>query len=213
LIYTEFAGRLVVEKTTLALPAIYDKGITYMKLSTLIQATILVALFGFLSACGGRTNIESDLGIKGAPDWVNEGTQAVSDKKGRVIQGVGMSVVLGDFSLQKSTADARARAEIARVLSSYVESTMSDFTASSGGQLDASIEREIKSKTTLALSGARILGHWKDKKSGDVYAFAELDMKEVDATLQAATAMSDGFQKYYSQKAASGFDRFFEEKQ
>jgi len=130
-----------------------------------------------------------------------------------VIQGVGMSVVLGDFSLQKSTADARARAEIARVLSSYVESTMSDFTASSGGQLDASIEREIKSKTTLALSGARILGHWKDKKSGDVYAFAELDMKEVDATLQAATAMSDGFQKYYSQKAASGFDRFVEEKQ
>jgi hypothetical protein len=38
-------------------------------------------------------------------------------------------------------------------------------------------------------------------------------MKEVDATLQAATAMSDGFQKYYSQKAASGFDRFVEEKQ
>lgn len=184
-----------------------------MKSSTLMQAALIALLFGFLSACGGRTNIESDLGIKGAPDWVNEGSQAVSDQKGRLIQGVGMSAALGDFSLQKSTADARARAEIARVLSSYVESTMNDFTASAGGQLDASVEREIKSKTALALSGARILGHWKDKKTGDVYAFAELDMKEVDATLKAATAMSEGFQKYYSQKAASGFDRFVEEKQ
>lgn len=185
-----------------------------MKLSKLLCATTLLALFGLLSACGGgRTHIESDLGIKGAPDWVNEGTQAVSDKKGRLIQGVGMSAALGDFSLQKTTADARARAEIARVLSSYIESTMNDFTASAGGQLDASVEREIKTKTALALSGARILGHWRDKKTGVIYAFAELDMKEVDATLKAATAMSEGFQKYYSQKAASGFDRFVEEKQ
>lgn len=184
-----------------------------MQVSSFIKTMTLAFAVLALTACGGRTNIESDLGIKGAPDWVNEGTQAVSDKKGRLIQGVGMAPAMGDFSLQKSTADARARAEIARVLSSYVESTMNDFTASAGGQLDASVEREIKSKTQLALSGARILGHWKNKKSGDIYAFAELDMKEVEKTLKSATAMSEGFQKYYSQKAASGFDRFVEEKQ
>ncbi len=184
-----------------------------MKSSKLISTVTLFLLFGLLSACGGRTNIESDLSIKGAPDWVNEGTQAVSDQKGRLIQGVGMSAALGDFSLQKSTADARARAEVARVLSSYVESTMNDFTASADGKLDASVEREIKSKTALALSGARILGHWKDKRTGDIYAFAELDMKEVNATLKSATEMNEGFQAYYDQKAASGFDRFVEEKQ
>ena len=186
----------------------------FTKSAALLAKILLISAVSLgMLACGGRTNIESDLHIKGAPDWVNEGTQAVSDKKGRLIQGIGMAPVMGDFSLQKSTADARARAEIARVLSSYVESTMNDYTASAGGQLDASVEREIKSKTELALSGARILGHWKNKKNGDIFAFAELDMKEVDKTLKAATALSAGFQKYYSQKAASGFDRFVEEKQ
>ena len=51
---------------------------------------VLSAAYAFLcvllTACtGGATKIESDLGIKGAPDWVNEGTQAVSNKDGRLI--------------------------------------------------------------------------------------------------------------------------------
>ena len=44
-----------------------------------------------LTACGGSVTIESDLGIKGAPDWVNEGTQAVDNPGGRFLYGVGMA--------------------------------------------------------------------------------------------------------------------------
>jgi hypothetical protein len=182
-------------------------------LAVFIKPSLIGIFCLSLMACAGGTNIESDLGISGAPDWVNEGTHAISDDDGRLIQGMGMAPPMGDLSLQKGTADSRARAEIARVLSSYIETTLNDYTASASGQLDASVEREIKTQTKLALSGAKIMGHWKNDDTGDIFSFAELDMEAVDKTLEAATSLSEGFQKYYSQQEISGFNRFVEEKQ
>ena len=163
-----------------------------------------------LGACSSKTTIESDMGLDNAPDWVNEGTQAVSDDDGRLIHGVGMAPAMGDISLQKATADNRARAEIARVLSTYVDAVITDYTASSGNQTDLNVEREIRSTTQLALSGARILGHWKDEDSGDVYAFAELDMEAVDRSLETATSLSTAFKDHYKENAAANFERFME---
>ena len=165
-----------------------------------------------VGACSSQTTIESDMGISGAPDWVNEGTQAVKDKDGRLIQGVGMAPAMGDVSLQKATADNRARAEIARVLSTYVDAVIKDYTASSGGEADMNVEREIRSTTQLTLSGARILGHWKDDDTGDVYAFAELDMDAVEKSLKTATSLSDAFKGHYEENANANFDRFMENK-
>jgi hypothetical protein len=60
----------------------------------------------------------------------------------------------------------------------------------------------------LALSGARILGHWKDEETGDVYAFAELDMDAVNKTLETATSLSAVFKDHYKENADANFDRF-----
>ena len=163
-----------------------------------------------LGACSSKTTIESDMGLSDAPDWVNEGTQAVSDDDGRLIHGVGMAPAMGDVSLQKATSDNRARAEIARVLSTYVDAVIKDYTASTGSDADLSVEREIRSTTQLALSGARILGHWKNEENGDVYAFAELDMDAVNKSLETATALSDAFKGHYNENANANFDRFME---
>ena len=35
-----------------------------------------------LAGCGGKTAVESDLHIDGAPDWVNEGNQMLKDRDG-----------------------------------------------------------------------------------------------------------------------------------
>ncbi len=174
--------------------------------------TLCVLFLAFaLGACSSKTTIESDMGLDNAPDWVNEGTQAVSDDDGRLIHGVGMAPPMGDVSLQKATADNRARAEIARVLSTYVDAVISDYTASTGSEADLNVEREIRSTTQLVLSGARILGHWKDEDTGDVYAFAELDMDAVDKSLETATALSEAFKGHYKENADANFDRFMEE--
>ncbi len=165
-----------------------------------------------LGACSSKTVIDSDMGISGAPDWVNEGSQAVENNEGRLIHGVGMAPAMGDMSLQKSTADNRARAEVARVLSIYIDAVSKDYTASSGGEADLNVEREIRSTTQLALSGARILGRWKDEETNDVYAFAELDMDAVEATLKTATSLSDAFKTYYKENSNTNCDRFMEKK-
>ena len=80
-----------------------------------------------LTSCAGRTKLESDLAIKGAPDWVNKGTNYVNDKDGRLFHGVGSASAMGDASLQRATADDRARAELERIFSSYLDVVSSDY--------------------------------------------------------------------------------------
>lgn len=187
----------------------------------LMPAGLLAALF-LVSACSGPTKIESDLGIKGAPDWVNEGTQAVSNKKGRLIQGVGSAPDLGDMALQQSTADNRARAEIARVLSSYLDVTMNDYLASSsqpkanddtaGYAADASVQQQINNLSKAVLNGSRIIGRWKDKRTGVIYSFAELDLKRVQEMATAAGTMNEGLKQYLEDQGNAVFDNFVMEK-
>jgi hypothetical protein len=119
-----------------------------------------------------------------------------------------MASNLSDTSLQKSTADGRARAEIARILNTYIDSTLDDYTASMGDTADINVERTIRSTTKLAISGARILGHWKDKKTGDIYAFAELNLDSMDELIAQAENLSSSFKQYYQQSRSANFDRF-----
>lgn len=186
-----------------------------------LSGALLVVLF-LLSACSsGPTRIESDLGIKGAPDWVNEGTQAVSNKKGRLIQGVGSAPDLGDMSLQQSTADNRARAEIARVLSSYMDVTLNDYLASSslprgdageGYAADASVQQQINNLSKAVLNGSRIVGRWKDERTDVIYSFAELDLKRVQEMAAAAGTMNEGLKHYLADRGNAVFDNFVMEK-
>ena len=181
---------------------------------------LTVAATFLLTACGGPTNIESDLGIKGAPDWVNEGSQAVSDKDGRLIQGVGSAPNLGDAALQKATAENRARAEIARVLSSYMDVALNDYLGSSnagseaeGGRVtDSSVQQQINSLSQVVLNGAKIIGNWKDEDTGIIYSFAELDTKRIIDIVAANRTMSEELKNYLLTQGDAVFDDFVKEK-
>ncbi len=163
-----------------------------------------------LTACGGRTLVESDLRIKGAPDWVNEGTQVVDDRRGRLLHGVGMAPPMGDASLQRSVADDRARAEIARILSSRLQVISRDYLTASGQgedrRLEQSISRDIENLTRLNLAGARIVARWKDKRSGDVYSLAELDTRAVKAMMDNVQTMNQDFLRYLQDNAGRLFE-------
>lgn len=174
----------------------------------LILATL--ALFG-LAGCSGKTTVESDLHIKGAPDWVNEGTHMLNDRGGRLFHGVGSAAAMGDESLQKSTADERARAELARILSSYLTVASRDYSAaasSAGEQVnEQSVSRQIDNLTEINLTGARIIGRWRDRRSGTIYAIAELDMKQMKQTLEQAQQMSPALRDFLTRESDTLFDR------
>jgi hypothetical protein len=170
-----------------------------------------------LAACGGgKTIVESDLGIKGAPDWVNKGTQAVNDKDGRLFHGVGSSGSLGDEPLQRSTADDRARAEVARMLSTYIDAVSSDYSAASGtganANADQAVSRQIKAITKQNLAGSKIIGRWKDSRTNMVYSIAEIDLKQIKTTLEGANGMNDDLKRYVGRNAENVFDKVSGEK-
>jgi hypothetical protein len=175
------------------------------------------AMAAVLAACGGgKTVVESDLGIKGAPDWVNKGTQAVNDKDGRLFHGVGAAPALGDDALQRSTADDRARAEVARMLSTYIDAVSNDYSAAAGtganANADQSVSRQIKAVTKQNLAGSKIIGRWKDSRTNMVYSIAELDFKSVKTTLEGANGMNDDLKRYLGRNADNIFDKVSGEK-
>ncbi|MYM62636.1 LPP20 family lipoprotein [Pseudomaricurvus sp. HS19] len=174
----------------------------------------LLAAFALtLAGCGGSPTIESDLGIKGAPDWVNEGTQAVENPDGRYLYGVGFAAPMNDQSLQRSAADGRARAELARIVSTYVDSALHDYASASGDTTVNSIEQSVKSTTQTALSGAKIKGRWLDPRTGNIYSFAEMDMSALDGAISSAAKLSENFKQYYQNNATANFHRFVEAEQ
>ncbi|MBV1915584.1 MAG: LPP20 family lipoprotein [Pseudomonadales bacterium] len=177
-----------------------------------LKLFLSVSILAGLVACGGSPTIESDLGVKGAPDWVNEGTQSVDSDDGRYIYGVAFAPPMNDSSLQTATADNRARAELARTVSTYVSSTLSDYSASSGNAASTSIEQNITSATQTLLNGSKIKGRWLDKHSGNIYSFAEMDMESLDDSIAAADKLSPEFKKFYSENSSANFQRFVTDK-
>ncbi len=169
-----------------------------------------------LVACSSKTKVESDMNISGAPDWVNEGTNILKDKDGRLFHGVGFAPPMGDMSLQKSTADNRARAEVARVLSSYMNVVSRDYVESTGTgeqqDLSQAVSHDIENITKVNLTGAKIIGNYRDEKTNTIYSIAELDMKHVKGILDSVESMNQGFRDYIKNKGDNIFDRMAGEK-
>ncbi|MGH8370755.1 MAG: LPP20 family lipoprotein, partial [Gammaproteobacteria bacterium] len=136
--------------------------------------------------------------------------QALDNKDQRLIHGIGSAPSMNDLSLQTSTADERARAEVARVLSSVMHVVSQDYAASAGTDKDqqnqASVSRQIESITDQNVSGAKIIAHWQDPKSGAVWSLAELDMDHVKQMVAGSQQMNAGFKDYFAAHADNLFD-------
>lgn len=183
----------------------------HMKLSRYAaHLAVMLLAAGLLTACSSRTTVESNLGIKGAPDWVNKGSQALNDQGGRLIHGIGSAPSMNDQSLQRSTADDRARAEVARVLSSFMHVISQDYSASAGSgqnqESDQSVSRQIQNITDQNVSGARIIAQWADPKTGTIWSLAELDMKQVKDMVANSKDMNAAFRDYFNSHADNLFD-------
>ena len=164
---------------------------------------------GLLAGCGSAP-LKGGLGIKGAPDWVDQGTQVLDSKNGKVIHGVAMAPAMPDLSLQISTADTRARAEVARVLNSFMHEITQDYSSAAGsGQnmtADQSMSRQLQSITDQNLSGAVILQHWKNDGDGTMWSIAELNLNQVKDAVANSQDMNAGFRDYFKANADNIFN-------
>jgi hypothetical protein len=187
-----------------------------MKYSNALKNLFFIWLLATgMGACSTTTTVESDLGIKDAPDWVNKGANILNQKEGRLFHGVGSAAPMGDVALQKSVSEDRARAEVARILSSYLDVVSNDYVAAAkAGNTsinEESVSRQVKNLTKVNLSGARIIGNWRDPKTGIIYSIAELDMNHVKSTLAGVQDMNSDLKRYIETNADNVFDRVAKE--
>jgi hypothetical protein len=86
-----------------------------------------------------------------------------------------------------------------------------DYSASAGDgdeQLsEQAVTRQIDSLTQINLTGAKIIGRWRDEDTGMIWSLAELDIKSVKKTLDTAMEMSPGLRDFLSREGDSIFDR------
>lgn len=167
-----------------------------MKAQVLKGLCILMAIgVLFAMGCAGKKPVAPQ-----APAWVNKGSGAFDVDKGKVFYGVGIASGIKNRALLVSTADNRARAEIAKELETYVAVLAKDYMASTtAGEMTTSseeqhVEQALKTFTKTTLHGARIIDHWRDPADGSLFSLCEMDLfafknalddyKELDAKVR-----------------------------
>ena len=149
----------------------------------------------FLMGCAAKQPV-----APAVPTWVDKGSGAFDVDKGKVFYGVGIASGIKNRALLRSAADNRARAEIAKILETYVAVLAKDYMASTtAGDMSASseeqhVEQALKTFTKATLHGARIIDHWRDPADGSLFSLCELDLfafknaldeyKELDAEVR-----------------------------
>ncbi|MEK7279130.1 MAG: LPP20 family lipoprotein, partial [Nitrospirota bacterium] len=94
----------------------------------------------------------------------------------------GSSSGIRNPSLLRTTADNRARNEMAKVFETYTASLMKDYAASttagdfSKTSEEQHVEQAIKTVVSTTLNGVEIIDHWQNPENMDLYSLARLDL-------------------------------------
>jgi len=146
--------------------------VQHSKLTILIVSIVVVGTL-MLAGCA-RT-----------PDWVKRGNGAFDLEGSKVFYGVGVVTGIKNPALKRSTADNRARAEVAKVLNSYIKFLAKDYMAATSGQTsegkevsseEQHVEQALQTAAKAQLHGAMIIDHWEDKKEGTYYSLCKMDL-------------------------------------
>ena len=119
-----------------------------------------------------------------APDWVLKGSGAFGGDvdQGKVFYGVGSAFGIKNPSLLRTSADNRARNEVAKVFQVYLASLCKDYMASTmAGDVETVSEEqhvECAGKTivSMTLSGVEVVDHWQNPSTMELLSLARLDL-------------------------------------
>ncbi len=173
-----------------------------MKVNRLMVLLVMViaALFLFTSCASQSKNMKG-------PDWVWKGSGAFDDAGGKVFYGVGVASGIKNRALLRTAADNRSRAEIAKILESYVAVLAKDYMASTtAGDMSASseeqhVEQALKTFSKTTLHGATIVDHWLDPQDGSLFALCKLDLEAFKDTLDSYKELDSKVRDYVRSNA------------
>lgn len=165
-----------------------------------------------LVACGGnKPEMSNQVLHANGPDWVNRGSGAFGGDKGKVFYGVGIASGIRNAAMRRSTADSRGRAEISKILDTYVSVLNKDYMASTtAGDMSASaeeqhVEQALKTYSQMELSGVQIIDHWVDT-DGTEYSLAQLDMDSFKNNMDKMKELNEKVKEQVRANADKAFD-------
>lgn len=142
-----------------------------------------------------------------SPDWVQKGSGAFGADKGKVFYGVGSASGIQNPSLLRSTADNRARNELAKIFQIYTASLMKDYAASTTAGVpgvsseEQLVEQAIKTVSGMTLSGVEIVDHWQHPATGEYFSLARLDLAAFKDNLEKARELDAKTKEYIRQNS------------
>lgn len=148
-----------------------------------------------------------------APEWVNKGSGAFKNEAGsKVFYGVGSVQGVRNIPLARASADDYGRAELGKIMNSYVTSLTKGYMASvTAGDMKASSEEQMVSNTMknfskMTLAGSVPVDHWVDKENNIVYSLVKLDVAAVQQTLADNKELNAKVRDYVKANAEKAFD-------
>ena len=183
-----------------------------MNMTRLTAAVLALAAAAALAACAGKAPPSSPI-ASNAPEWVNKGSGAFKDSAGKqVFYGVGIAQGIRNRALSVTASDDRGRAEIAKIMNSYVTTLTKDYMASvTAGDMTKSSEEQMVSSTMknfakFTLHGALPVDHWKDPSDGTMFSLIKLDMAAVQQSLNESKDLDSKVRDYVKANAEKAFD-------
>ena len=177
-------------------------------MNNLFKGLVVGLLALGLSACGSsKTAGDAPANFQGIeyPDWVLKGSGAYGGDAGRVFYGVGSVTGIKNHALARTTADNRARADLAKVFETYSASLMKDYMASTmaGDAVseEQHVENAIKTFSAQTLSGVQVVDHWFHPADGTVFALARLDLNAFTDSLEKMNELNGKVKEYVKKNA------------
>jgi hypothetical protein len=181
-------------------------------MTSAIKAMMVLAAVAVLTGCGGKQALMP----KETPPWVVKGSGAFKDAGDQVFYGVGAVTGMHNKPLAVTTAENRARAEVAKVFQTYSASLMKDYAASTTGGAaitadnptseEQHVEQTIKTFSAVTLSGVKIVDRWDDPNDGTIYSLARLDLKDFEDQVKKMQELNANVKAYVKENAERAFD-------
>lgn len=167
---------------------------------------VATALFGvaalLVAGCGGDQVKEGK-----RPAWVDQGGAVIKDG---ALYGVGAAGNITSISLRRSTADAQARAELAKIFKTNVKNLVKNYEASTsdGDREAAEMHREEATKafTEMDLIGVQIVDRYFDPAENVQYSLARLDAEGFEKQLDQMKNLSARAKEIIRANARRAFD-------